>query len=138
RTLLNPHNFCGRAVFQRASDYRLFVSRPVVEEILEVLHRPELRAKFRQLAGLELARIIDVLGQAEAVDVSAVPSVSRDPDDDIFIATALAAKADYLVSADRDLLILGEHKGIKIITCTEPLPILKESQGRNHASLGRE
>ena len=44
-------------------------------------------------------------------------------------ATALAAKADYLVSEDRDLLDLGEHKGIKIISCSELLAILKESQG---------
>jgi putative PIN family toxin of toxin-antitoxin system len=31
---------------------------------------------------------------------------SRDPDDNVFLATALAGKADYLITNDRDLLEL--------------------------------
>jgi len=124
RTLLNPHNYCGRAVFEHCLDYRLFVSRPVVLEILEVLHREELRTKFRQLTGLDLARIVDFIRNAEAVD-----AISRDPKDDIFLATAVAARADYLVSEDEDLLDLGQHQGIEIVTCSTFLGILQNEEG---------
>jgi len=40
--------------------------------------------------------------------------VCRDPDDDLVIATALAAGADVIITGDKDLLILGDHEGIRI------------------------
>ncbi len=42
--------------------------------------------------------------------------VCRDPDDDRILACAVAAKADYLVSGDSDLLDLQEFLGIKIVS----------------------
>jgi uncharacterized protein len=44
------------------------------------------------------------------------PQVSRDPNDDLIVATAIAAKADHLVTGDNDLLTLGEHQGVRIVT----------------------
>ena len=41
---------------------------------------------------------------------------SRDPKDDPFLACALAARAQYLVTRDNDLLALGKPFGIEIIT----------------------
>lgn len=41
--------------------------------------------------------------------------VSADPDDDIFVACAVAGQADYIVSGDRHLLDLGQHEGIRIV-----------------------
>ncbi len=42
--------------------------------------------------------------------------VSRDPDDDKFIAVAIAAKCRLIVSGDKDLLSVNGHAGIAIIT----------------------
>lgn len=42
-------------------------------------------------------------------------SVSSDPDDDKFIACALAAEVDYIVSGDKDLLTVNNYQGLKII-----------------------
>ena len=42
--------------------------------------------------------------------------VSRDIDDDAVLACALAARAQFIVSGDDDLLVLGAFKGITIIT----------------------
>lgn len=41
---------------------------------------------------------------------------SRDPQDDPFLACALAAGAKYLVTRDDDLLVLGKPFGIEILT----------------------
>lgn len=43
-------------------------------------------------------------------------SVSRDPDDDKFIAAAIAAKCNLIVSGDNDLLTVTGYAGIQIIT----------------------
>lgn len=41
--------------------------------------------------------------------------VSRDADDDVVLATAVAAGADVIVSGDQDLLVIGHHNGIDIV-----------------------
>ena len=42
--------------------------------------------------------------------------VCRDKDDDELLATALAGEAEAIVSGDKDLLILKEFQGIKILS----------------------
>ena len=46
---------------------------------------------------------------------------SRDPKDDPYLACALAAKADFIISRDEDLLVLEKPFGIEIITPGELL-----------------
>lgn len=126
RALINPHSRCGRIVFVHHPQYRLFVSEPVTREMLAVLHRPELTAKFRGLADLNLSRVVELLGQAEVVEAANVPATSRDPNDDKFLATAAAAEADYLVTEDADLLILERHGEVKIVNADAFLQLLGE------------
>ncbi|MGH2470246.1 MAG: hypothetical protein ACRDGF_09235, partial [Chloroflexota bacterium] len=68
RSLINPHSRAGRLVFSHFDRYRLFVSEPVVREMLEVLRRPELTRKFRSLETLDLRKVIERLGEAEVVE----------------------------------------------------------------------
>lgn len=42
--------------------------------------------------------------------------VSRDPDDDKFIACALAAGIKWIISGDDDLLSISGYQGLKIVT----------------------
>jgi len=42
--------------------------------------------------------------------------VSRDPADDVVLATAVAADADVVVTGDQDLLVLKIYQGIAIVT----------------------
>jgi putative PIN family toxin of toxin-antitoxin system len=42
--------------------------------------------------------------------------VSRDADDDLVLGTALAGRCDAIVTGDRDLLDLGSHPGIAIVS----------------------
>lgn len=41
--------------------------------------------------------------------------ISKDPDDDKFIACAIAAHANFIITGDDDLLSLNEFAGIKMI-----------------------
>lgn len=124
RSLINPHGRWGELVFKYSKSYQLFVSRPVVEEILEVLQRPELSRKFRTLEDMDYSKIIESIGEAESVDISRTGSGSRDPKDNKFLATADAAKADYLVTEDEDLLVLKQYHKVKIVDSLEFLRVL--------------
>jgi putative PIN family toxin of toxin-antitoxin system len=125
RCLLNPASRWGRLVFEHHDPYHLFVSPPVMIEILEVLHRSGLRSRFSTIAGRDVNWVLARLGRADVVEIEAIPAVSRDPNDDMFLATAVAAGADYLVSEDQDLLVLGEYEGIRIIDAAAFLWILE-------------
>jgi uncharacterized protein len=128
RSLLNPYSAPGRLIFAHAQEYRLILSAPIVREILEVLKRPEITRKIRFVAGMDTRRVLDLLSQAELVELSDIPAVSRDPNDDKFIATAVLGGAEYIVSEDRDLLDIGEYQGIKIIDVATFLKILTEGE----------
>lgn len=45
----------------------------------------------------------------------AVKEIIEDPDDDVILACALAARADMIVSGDNHLLKLGRWKGMDIL-----------------------
>ena len=130
RSLLNPHSASGRVIFAHADEYRLILSAPIVREILEVLQRPEITSKIQFVAGMDTRRVLDLLSQAEIVELSSIPQVSRDPKDDKFLATAVAGEADYVISEDRDLLDLGEYQGIKIVDVATFLKILNEDKAQ--------
>ena len=66
-----------------------------------------------------------ILDEATIVDVAEIRPVCRDPNDDKFLATALAARADYLVTEDNDLLVLGDYEGTTIIDCAAFLRIIE-------------
>lgn len=127
RSLINPHGRWGELVFKYFESYQLFVSQPVVEEILEVLQRSELSRKFRALEEMDYSKIVRLIGEAESVDISGTGLGSRDPKDNKFLSTADAAKADYLVTEDEDLLVLKQYRGTKIVDSLEFLRALEKS-----------
>ena len=76
---------------------RLYVSDPIPAEYGEVLSRLEL--KIRQ--GLQ-RQLIGLIGRhSHPVNPSRHFHVAQDPDDDIFLECADAARADYLVTGNQ-------------------------------------
>ncbi|MCX5909408.1 MAG: putative toxin-antitoxin system toxin component, PIN family [Deltaproteobacteria bacterium] len=93
------------------------ISRGTFEELRAVLEYP----KF-SLAPDEIQSIIEneILPFFEVVEIQEnVRGVCRDPGDDKFIACALSAPADFLVSGDKDLTDLKRYKTVKIIRVSE-------------------
>jgi putative PIN family toxin of toxin-antitoxin system len=43
-----------------------------------------------------------------------IPAVTRDPKDDYLLAYAVVGEADFLVSGDEDLFVLGQVQGVRI------------------------
>jgi putative PIN family toxin of toxin-antitoxin system len=125
--LLNPRSHWGTLIFERVGSYPLVVSPSVLSEIIEVLDRPVLARSFRFVAGRDKRTVLALLSRAEVVAFADVPAVSRDRQDDKFRATAKAGSADYLVTEDNDLLVIGEHEGMRIADALTFLRILDEA-----------
>lgn len=52
----------------------------------------------------------------ELIETTSHIEMSRDPDDDKFLECAKDAQALYIVSGDKDLLVLGQFENIEIVT----------------------
>ncbi len=65
---------------------------------------------------------------SEIVQPNNIDKVSRDENDDYILATALTGHANYIVSLDKDLLILKVYRGIPIVTPTEFDRILSKTE----------
>lgn len=68
-----------------------------------------------------------MLNTPAEIKIEAVP---EDPADDKFIIAAVEGEADYVVSGDRHLRNLESYRGIRIISPSEFVRILKEEGGR--------
>jgi putative PIN family toxin of toxin-antitoxin system len=129
RGLINPRSRWGRILFDHSGTNQLVVSPDIVLEALEVLRRPEVVRLFSTLPGRDPARIVAILQSAEVVEPTQTLEVSRDPKDDKFLAAALAAGADYLVTEDRDLLDLGTYEVTAIVDATAFILLVEGEPG---------
>lgn len=100
----------------------LFSSLPLLVELEGVLTRDKFK---RQLAkrGVSVGEIFE--GYAALVEIVTpalmAPVIASDPDDDVVLATAIAAKADFIVSGDAHLLDLQSHARIQVVTAADLL-----------------
>jgi putative PIN family toxin of toxin-antitoxin system len=97
----------------------LVFSQATFDELHTRIYRP----KFDRYITLEQRQRLlhDFNACAHWVDLAPYPVYCRDPDDDKFIATALQAQADWLVSGDRDLLEAKPLAGLRIVTPMQAL-----------------
>ncbi len=128
RALINPKGINARLV-QSLDQLVLVVSPAIVEEVADVLSRPDLLG-VKGVRKLDADRLVELLRQAPVVFPTKKVTVCRDPDDDKFLEAALAAKAEYLVTGDKDLRDIGEYEGVKI---RFPAEFLRELGGEGTA-----
>jgi putative PIN family toxin of toxin-antitoxin system len=101
------------------------VSDPIVEEYLRMLDYPRIR-KFKNITDTFVADIAAYLVyQTERVELQSRIGISPDPDDDVFLNTAVDGRATLLVSGDKtDLLALQSIGGIPIVPAREAVLLL--------------
>jgi uncharacterized protein len=106
-------------------EHTIITSKQMLAELLDVLSRE----KFQKIKRIQADEFLSILLSRSTLVTVRRPQkiVKEDPDDDLVLGTADEGKAEYIVSGDKHLLKLGEHKGIKIITVNEMLDILRRS-----------
>jgi putative PIN family toxin of toxin-antitoxin system len=101
----------------RQQKFILVTSPEIITEIKRVLEYPHIVKKYK-LSKSDIQSLL-ILVEHEAVVIPKPPIVhiiKDDPDDDKFLACAMAAKAEYIVSGDQHLLNLGSYMSISIVT----------------------
>ena len=114
-------------VFAHDGAFELFVAKEILEETARVL-LTSARIRRRYIyADADVTNYCASLARLGTV-VSRLPQVRavRDPTDDVIVACAIAARADYLVTRDDDLLSLKDHGHIAIIAPEKFLHLLRD------------
>ena len=120
-TLISALLFSGTAsrlvLLWQSRRITVLISKEILQEYLRVLAYP----KF-QLGDHEIRALVEeeLLPFAETIRVRRrLAVVRRDPEDDKFLECAVAGRAEYLVTGDRDLRELGSYRGITILIVGE-------------------
>lgn len=103
----------------REGKLEIVTSPEAIDELKRVLTYPRLRGRLRY-SDKQLHQHLSLLKEYAVFveNLSVVAVVAADPDDDKFLALALASQAQYIVSGDGHLLDLGMYQGISIVTPT--------------------
>ncbi|PYL65839.1 MAG: putative toxin-antitoxin system toxin component, PIN family [Verrucomicrobia bacterium] len=111
--------FCEELVEETIDLYTIIWSPPLRAEFISALRRK----RFVTPTVLEaIAAFSDV---CEMCDPLKLPKrVCRDPDGDVVLGTALAGRADLVVTGDHDLLVLKNFRRIQILSPCQVLGTL--------------
>lgn len=90
-------------------------STEIIDEYQEVIQE----MVDRKQGSIKIDILTPLLNALEIIEPVSEIEASRDPDDDKFIECAKDARALYIVSGDKDLLVLEHYEDIKIITAKE-------------------
>jgi len=98
----------------KTGEVTLCLSRPIIDEYIEVLRRLGLQdeKELGELLGL-FARGFHVVFTAKTHELHVVDD---DPDDNKFIECAVALKAEYIITGDKALTSIQDYMGIKIVS----------------------
>lgn len=110
-----------RLLLQAAHEKRveLFTSTALLAELTNILGRRKFEAKI-EASLFSIDQLVDRYAELAAlVRPAPLPRVAPDPDDDVVIATALAAQAEMIVTGDRSLLSVATYQGIQFATVRE-------------------
>lgn len=114
----------------RRGAFLLVSSVEILDEVTGVLMRPKHQERYSYTLEevVRYRRRLTALSML-ATDLPSLKAVPLDPKDDMIVATAVAARAEYLVTGDRRHLIVLEHyEGIRILSPRAFLAELKDMQ----------
>ena len=108
-------------------DIDILMSESTFDELVSRLDRPKF-ARYREQESWNsfLMALVELALWHE--DAGTATGISRDVDDDKFLALAVTGQADAIISGDRDLLDLVTHEGIPILTPAQFLRRLRDPE----------
>ncbi|MDQ3656136.1 MAG: putative toxin-antitoxin system toxin component, PIN family, partial [Chloroflexota bacterium] len=111
----------------RAQRFELVISAEILTELLNTFADPY----FHRRLTSEQIESAQFMLHNEATTASLtlqVDGVATHPEDDLVLALALSAGADYLVSGDKQLQRIGRHQGISVVSPRQFLALLEQDE----------
>lgn len=95
----------------------LIFSNELLEEFIDVVSRPKFKKYF---STKDIEKILEYFYQfGELVKIQSDIKVCRDEKDNFLLNLSVDSKADYLITGDKDLLILEKIEDTRILTFSE-------------------
>lgn len=117
RYLIKPSTAIKELIEVRwlGDEVQMVTAPDLIAELEGVLKRDHIQTLIRPEEG---AALLDAIHQKAEIlpPLGAVPAYTRDPKDDKFVACALVGSAGYLVTEDRDILVLDAVSDVRIVT----------------------
>jgi len=112
-----------RKVFDRITNGfdELYIIDEILNEIVSVMLRKKFSTDVDEIK--EYVKIIESYSVKLSSKIIS-EDVSRDKDDNKIIQCGIEGDVDYIITGDKDLLILKEHRKIKIVNPKEYLGIV--------------
>jgi len=101
----------------KTGKYKLLFSKELLEEFIDVVNRPKFRKYF---SSKEISNLLNSLWDyAELVVVKSKIDKCRDFKDNFLLSLCIDGNANYLITGDKDLLVLKKIHNAKILTINE-------------------
>ena len=94
---------------------RVCASMEILNEYQEIIQE----MVQRKQGHIDVSILNPLIQSMEIIEPASKIEICRDPDDDKFINCAKDAQAMYIVSGDKDLLVIQQFENISIVTAKE-------------------
>src|SRR3954468_7962192 len=127
---VNPQSTPGQIIRDWQADrFEVIVSDHLLAEVHRTLQKPYFQAR---LTSAEIDRFERTLmTDATHIEITVtVEGVAKHAEDDLILATAVSAQADYLITGDGPLIrAVPTYEGVRLVTPRQFLEILALDQG---------
>ena len=122
--LIFPKGTVG-SLFKFAQKYKLIVSLPLLEEIVQVLTHPKISKKYEIDPGMIQEMLIILKEDSFLASPKKKITILSDSMDNHLLSLAKESKADFLVTGDKEILSLKKIDSTKVLSPFQFLQILK-------------
>ncbi|MCL6218910.1 putative toxin-antitoxin system toxin component, PIN family [Zunongwangia pacifica] len=92
----------------------IIFSDELIEEFIDVVSRPKFKKYFSKK---DIEKVLEYFDQfGELINVKSNIQICRDEKDNFLLNLSIDSNADYLISGDKDLLVLEKIEETKILT----------------------
>jgi len=124
--ILDTNLWISFLIGKQLSELKLLISEGVIipvysqellQEFLQVTQRQKFKKYFKSQAIIELIVFLNEIGKM--VEITSMVSICRDPKDNYLLALARSEEVDFLITGDKDLLILKRFEKTIILSYNE-------------------
>jgi hypothetical protein len=103
---------------------QIIICQEIINEYVRIANSKKLSKYLTKQRISNTLELIETF--AENKNVSTKVKLSRDPDDDYLLAFSKENKLDYLITGDKDLLVIKKHFNTHIVTFSYFLETIKQ------------